>query len=1026
MIAKTVPEVTPQSRLSAFCGGLIEACWLAAVVVVPLAYNPHAVHGFQPFKMAVLRLIALMLAGAWVVRIAERGLPVGGFRCATWPLVARQLFACLALLTGAHVLSLAVSVHPAQSFHGLSATGEGLVGALAFVVILAAVAFHLRTTGQLYRLVAAMVLPTIPLCFLAILQRAGFDPLGIARADPTYGLIGTIRVMSLAGHPISLAGYLAMVVPFTLWLTVRIHASARGLQRGLMLGVMAILLILQVAGFLFANSRGPVVALLAVLTVFGIAAAAIRGWRRMIRGVLILAAGVILILSGFALMNRWIPDLKRVPVIGRFALIVPVGAVPDGFRVSLWKAAPGVILARPPLEFPDGRKDALAGIRILSGYGSDTLPGVLPEYWTWVGASARFEKSFHNLAWDTWFGLGALGVIGLLSAFCLGALGALRNLGLSPGRRQLFTAGIVVAATCAGSIGVYGWGFLGLGLQLGISCGLILIAAWGGMGAGSGSGAKTMALPVSAACAAALVGHLVNTAFAFSVAGTSLMVVISLGLVVAESRGLGEDGGGSCESRARGADWTFPLLGALAFTAMGFGLVHLRSRDGLPWHEILTISLTRIVETRGASHLISLCLLPAAWMTIFLAVVMGQLGGERAGFAALRMLGAIVAFAVGFAVFCAGWIAKAGPLEPSRAFQYADAMGFTAVAFLVFMGLLTLLVGATCMARPAPGAPLWSMRGFVSCGLAALAVAAAAWMLAGRPTLAESDASLALLLSANGAAEEGAPLMVRASKLDPLNPEWPRVYAEFAEGIAGARGGEVGICWLDEARKILIEACKQSRLNSLPSALASVSMRRAFLASEPGTARDEARRYFAEAARIDPSSELVWADSALVDEILFGDIESASKKMREADRLAVAATADTGEEWGDRYARRVETAANPHAQAIYAKRAFHHWQKAIPWKRGYHLPVSPVYLKMTFVAAQAGDASEAIGFLRAAVQAADGPDLWRAQMMLAKILYDSKQSNREALDMAMQAAKAAPPEVKPALDDLKLKLILQR
>ena len=62
--AKSPPvPARPFSRLHEICGGLMEACWLAAVVLVPLAYNPHGIAAFQPFKMACFRLLAAIIHG---------------------------------------------------------------------------------------------------------------------------------------------------------------------------------------------------------------------------------------------------------------------------------------------------------------------------------------------------------------------------------------------------------------------------------------------------------------------------------------------------------------------------------------------------------------------------------------------------------------------------------------------------------------------------------------------------------------------------------------------------------------------------------------------------------------------------------------------------------------------------------------------------------------------------------------------------------------------------------------------------
>ena len=59
------------TSLQRACRGLMEACWLAAVMVVPVAYNPQMLSGFQPFKTALLRLFAMILMGAMLVDVVE-------------------------------------------------------------------------------------------------------------------------------------------------------------------------------------------------------------------------------------------------------------------------------------------------------------------------------------------------------------------------------------------------------------------------------------------------------------------------------------------------------------------------------------------------------------------------------------------------------------------------------------------------------------------------------------------------------------------------------------------------------------------------------------------------------------------------------------------------------------------------------------------------------------------------------------------------------------------------------------------
>ena len=66
--------MTPSSRLSAFCDKIIEVGWLAAVVLAPLFFNVYSSRVFEPDKLTMVRSIALVMIGAWLVKmIEERG-----------------------------------------------------------------------------------------------------------------------------------------------------------------------------------------------------------------------------------------------------------------------------------------------------------------------------------------------------------------------------------------------------------------------------------------------------------------------------------------------------------------------------------------------------------------------------------------------------------------------------------------------------------------------------------------------------------------------------------------------------------------------------------------------------------------------------------------------------------------------------------------------------------------------------------------------------------------------------------------
>ena len=59
------------SKLSVFCEKLIEACWLAAIILAPLFFNVYSSRVFEPDKISLVRSLALVMLAAWLTLRAE-------------------------------------------------------------------------------------------------------------------------------------------------------------------------------------------------------------------------------------------------------------------------------------------------------------------------------------------------------------------------------------------------------------------------------------------------------------------------------------------------------------------------------------------------------------------------------------------------------------------------------------------------------------------------------------------------------------------------------------------------------------------------------------------------------------------------------------------------------------------------------------------------------------------------------------------------------------------------------------------
>src|SRR5512138_2636953 len=60
------------SKLSVYAEKLIEAGWLAAIVLAPLFFNVYSSRVFEPDKISLVRTIALVMVAAWAVRWLDR------------------------------------------------------------------------------------------------------------------------------------------------------------------------------------------------------------------------------------------------------------------------------------------------------------------------------------------------------------------------------------------------------------------------------------------------------------------------------------------------------------------------------------------------------------------------------------------------------------------------------------------------------------------------------------------------------------------------------------------------------------------------------------------------------------------------------------------------------------------------------------------------------------------------------------------------------------------------------------------
>ena len=387
------------------CGGIIEAGWLASVIVVPLAVNLHTFRGYDAVKVTLLRSLVGVMALAWLVLTVEehaRREPDQRaiHRWRRWlalPLVFPVLF-----FSASYVVSTLFSINPTKSVWGLFERLEGAYSTLCYVALFALVAGYLRTREQIDRLVTAIILSSVPVAVYGVFQHLG---LGQVAAREDLIAVGTL------GNAMYLSSYLILVVPLTLARLVTSQApggrhdavQARRLGVALLYGSA---LAMQAAAILFSGSRGPVVGLAGAGFIAGaVALPRVRHWLWApwlgagVLGILLLVA---VNLSGPTLSPIFAP-IREAPYVGRFTRVLSTDDPTVRIRILHWDAATALLRRAEPLGIPG---DTLAppdrhhAMRPFVGYGPETIKDVLraiyPPEFAHLGEGGNRLDRAHN------------------------------------------------------------------------------------------------------------------------------------------------------------------------------------------------------------------------------------------------------------------------------------------------------------------------------------------------------------------------------------------------------------------------------------------------------------------------------------------------------------------------------------------------------------------------------------------------------------------------------------------------------
>ena len=465
-----------KSRLDQWCDAVLEAGWLAALVVAPMFFNVFSSRVFEPDKISLVRTIALTMIVVWLVKVVNGGyswLPAFGTVANSQPsggnwrgFVRNPFFVPAVLLVVAYLLSTVFSVAGFVSWFGSYQRLQGTYSFLAYVTIGGLTAATLRRPEQVRRLQHAIIITSVACSIYGIVQRWDLDPL------PWGGDVKT-RVAGNAGNAIFLAAYLiiAFFVNLERLFTSFVRLLGIGRPEGgdaqdgqTVVALVAYLLVwvVQSAAILMTQSRGPWLGWLMGIFLFVLLTfSAVRP--RFFKAVTAIVVGIAAAGTLFLIVANTVPSfefLRELPYIGRLTSVLELDTGTGKVRALIWSGAAQMMLPHSPLTFPDGRQDNINILRPLVGYGPEAMwiayNRFYPPDLAHVEARNASPDRSHNETWDSLVITGLFGFLAYMAVFISIFYWTLRWLGLIVGRRDTILFGILLAVSAlVSTIGFY-------------------------------------------------------------------------------------------------------------------------------------------------------------------------------------------------------------------------------------------------------------------------------------------------------------------------------------------------------------------------------------------------------------------------------------------------------------------------------------------------------------------------------------------------------------------------------------------
>jgi tetratricopeptide (TPR) repeat protein len=535
-----------QTKLGKFLGGVIEASWLGALIIIPIFFNVYSSRIFEPDKAALLRILVLLGVAAWFLKTIDEfanqdqkinlGLIIKSLR----NFLRKPIILVTVILVFIYLLATLLSVNPTTSFLGSYQRSQGFHTLISYTILFFLVAGNLKTKVQVDRIVTVTILTSVPVSLYGIIQHYGLDPV------PWAGNV-TARISATMGNSIFVAAYLIMIVPITAFriITSLIYFIQKNDKKYsyFLVSVLYIAIIcMQIAAIFYSGSRGPWIGLAVSLVTFWFGLAFI--WKKTvlyISGLVVLGTAMIFLVL-INIKGGPLEPVRDLPGIGRLGQLFDSESRTGKVRSLIWEGTSNLVTSHEALKYPNGNEDRLNVLRPLIGYGPESLFVAFNRFYppalTEVEKRNAAPDRSHNEVWDSIVFTGFFGMMVMLLLFGVIIYTCLRKTGFINDRKRklIFYFCAVGGGLVTTAVLVYwkGFSYFGVGLPTGAVLGVLLFIILSPI-----SGKKSLSLHtiisqrelmILGLCAAIL-AHSTELIFGFGITATRLYFWVLTGLI---------------------------------------------------------------------------------------------------------------------------------------------------------------------------------------------------------------------------------------------------------------------------------------------------------------------------------------------------------------------------------------------------------------------------------------------------------------------------------------------------------------